>query len=227
MPQPFFPPAAGLAWAFYAALVGILAAATWTDLRGLLIPKWITLPALGLGLVLNVALGAWLGADGEGHRGFCLGGLNSWWLGALDRLLFSLAGFAAAFGLFLVMYLLGTCKGGDLKLFAAVGAWVGPVLVIWLLAGTIVFVVVFAVLRLGWSMIAGRGFSRTVRDYSLKGAARGGKKQPDDRVTRRRLMAYSPAVLLSTALVLLWVFRVDLHLAQPKPQPQKQVAARR
>lgn len=227
MPQPFFPPATGLAWVFYAVLVAILAVATWTDLRRLIIPKWLTLPALVLGIVFNLVLGAWLGATGDSHKGFCLGELNSGWLGALDRLLFSLAGFAAGFGLFLVMYLLGTCKGGDLKLFAALGAWVGPMLVIVLLAVTIVFVVVFAVLRLAWSMV-GRGFGRTIRDYSLKGAARAGKKQ-DDRATRRRLMAYSPAVFLSTALVLLWWFRVDLHLASPKPEPQgqAQLAARR
>jgi hypothetical protein len=34
--------------------------------------------------------------------------------------------------------------------------------------------------------------------------------------TRRRLMAYSPAMALSAALMLLWIFGVELHVRTPK-----------
>ena len=64
MPQPFFPHSVVLAWAFYVVLVGITFVATYTDLRNLTIPKWLTLPALGLGLLFNVVLGAWVGPEG-------------------------------------------------------------------------------------------------------------------------------------------------------------------
>jgi prepilin peptidase CpaA len=164
-----------------------------------------------------MGLGAWTGAGGP-RGAFLLGEQAGGWLGALDGLLFALAGFAVGFGLFVVMFVLGTCRGGDVKLFAAVGAWVGPVLAVYLLAGTIVFVVLLAVLRLVWQALA-RGLRPTVRDYTLAGTARKGKRgAAADPATRKRLMAYSPAVALSAGLVLLWFWRVDLHLAPPKAE---------
>jgi prepilin peptidase CpaA len=224
MPRPFFPDLL-FAWAFYLVLVGLLAAAAYLDLRRLVIPKGLTLAALALGLLFNVVRGAWVGANGEGPGVWVLGPGGAA-LGALDGLLYALAGFALGFGLFLVMWLLNTCGGGDVKLFAALGAWVGPTLAVPVLLGTIVLVIVFAMLRLLWGALS-RGVQPTMRAYSLKGAAPA-KKADEPRKPRRRLMAYSLPAALSAAIVLLWVFRVELHLAVPSPADgqRAQVGAR-
>src|SRR5687767_1357088 len=135
--HPFFPGPA-FAWTFCLVLVGITLFATYTDLRRFTIPKTLTLFALALGLLFNTVRGAWM-AGVEGSSGWVLGG-QSGLVGALDGLLFALAGFGVGFGLFFVMWFLGTCGGGDVKLFAALGAWVGPTLAIYVLIGTLVFV---------------------------------------------------------------------------------------
>src|SRR5438874_13835628 len=120
MPHPFFP---GLlfAWAFYLVLTALMGVAAYTDLRRMVIPKQLTLGALALGLVFNIVRGAWVGANGEGS-GVWLLGANGPFAGALDGLLYAGAGFAIGFGLFVIMWILGTCGGGDVKLFAALGA---------------------------------------------------------------------------------------------------------
>ena len=214
MPRPFFPESVALAWTFYAVLVGITLIATYTDLRYLQIPKWLTLPALALGVLVNVVLGAMTDGPRGSEHPFLFGGAGGF-LGALSGLLLALSGCAVGFGLFLVMFVLGTCRGGDVKLFAAVGAWVGPVLILVLLAGTIVAVVFMALARLGWNA-ATHGLRATAKDYTLKGARTQRRKSVEPKETRRRLMAYSPAMALSAALMLLWIFGVELHVRTPK-----------
>jgi prepilin peptidase CpaA len=212
--HPFFPDPA-FAWTYYLVLVGLTVQAAYIDLRSLTIPKPLTLAALALGVVFNLARGAWMGAAGTESGVWILGAHGSL-VGALDGLLFALTGFVVSFALFFVMWFLGTCGGGDVKLFAALGAWVGPTLAVVLLAGTLVLVVVLSIGRLVWTFFQ-RGLRPAVQDYSQRHAARGGKRagrqgMPDAPRTRRRLMAYSLPVALSTALVLLWVFRVELQL---------------
>ena len=144
MPRHFFADSLVLAWTYYAVVLGITLIATYTDLRRLLIPKWLTLPALAGGVIFHAALGAVRGPW------FVFNPNWGWFLGAADGLMFALAGFVVGFALFFVMFMAGACHGGDVKLFAAVGAWVGPVVAIFLLALTIVFVVVLAAGRLIW-----------------------------------------------------------------------------
>src|SRR6266851_1556362 len=131
MPQPFFPDSVVLAWVFYLALVSVTVIASYTDLRYLQIPKWLTMPALALGVLLNIVLGAV--TSGDYVRGSFLFGGEGGFTGALDGLVLAILGCLTGFGLFLVMFVLGTCRGGDVKLFAAVGAWVGPMLTLFLL----------------------------------------------------------------------------------------------
>jgi Flp pilus assembly protein protease CpaA len=220
MPKPFFPDAVVLAWAFYVVLVSITLIATYTDLRYLQIPKWLTLPTVALGVLVNIILGALT----DGPRGPFLIGGNGGFLGALDGLLLSLCGFVTGFGLFLLMFVLRTCRGGDVKLFAGVGAWVGPMLCLYLLAGTIIAVVLMSMVRLVWKF-ATHGFGKTFRDYTLRGAPekKKGQKANEPKTTRRRLTAYSPAVAMSAAFLLLWFFGPDLHLRAP--QAEKSAAA--
>jgi Flp pilus assembly protein protease CpaA len=119
------------------------------------------------------------------------------------------------------MWLLGTCGGGDVKLFAALGAWVGAYLALWVLAGTVVVVMLVAVFRLMTGLF-GSGY-RGIKQYTVRdGRPRepGGRKRP-----RRRLITYSLPLAVTTAAVLLWSLRVDLHLAAPKPTPPEKVEA--
>jgi len=83
-------------------LVAMVTTAAWSDFRVRRIPNWITLPAALLGLGLQTFYGGIPGA------------------------LASLAGAGLGLGIFLILYLFGGMGAGDVKLFGAVGAFVGP-----------------------------------------------------------------------------------------------------
>ena len=87
------------AWQF--GLVGIVAVAMATDLQNRKIYNWLTFPAMIVGIALSVAMGGWGGAQS------------------------SLIGFFAGSAIFLVGFLIGAMGAGDVKLMAAVGAWLG------------------------------------------------------------------------------------------------------
>lgn len=217
MNPPFFPgPLFG--WAFVLVLVGLTLAAAWVDLRTMLIPKRLTLTLLPLGLLFNVARGAWLGAQGQAAWAL---GAHGAVVGALDGALFALAGFTAGFALFFLMWVLGTCGGGDVKLFAALGAWVGAYLAVWVLIGTMLVVMLIAVSRVMTGFFS-RGYGGIKQYTASDGRARepGGRKRP-----RRRLVTYSLPLAVTTAAVLLWSLRVELHLAAPKKAPEEKVEA--
>ena len=83
------------------ALIAVCAAAVWFDLRERRIPNALTLGALAIAIVLRAPAG-------------------------LDAVVDGLLGSGIAFGLALVFFLLGGLGGGDVKLLAAVGAFLGP-----------------------------------------------------------------------------------------------------
>jgi Flp pilus assembly protein protease CpaA len=220
--KPFFPDLA-FAWAFYAVLTALLFVAACIDWRRLVVPKWLSLSTLGLGLASNVARGAWLGGFSSGE--WSLGPHWSWappgfWLGAADGLLFSLAGFLTGFGIFFVLWVLGACGGGDLKLFAAVSAWVGPYISLWVLALSTVIQMVLLGLKLGTLFLlpSPQAAQATAADNKGKASA-SPRATPMVREARmRRGVTYSLPLALATALALLWFFRGDLNLARTRPQ---------
>lgn len=96
----FIRPAAGIEYVLLASVL----VATVTDLRWRRIPNWLTVSTLVLGFVVNALITYPTPLEGV-------------WIAA--------RGFALAFGLNLVMYMLHMTGAGDVKLLAAIGAAVG------------------------------------------------------------------------------------------------------
>jgi prepilin peptidase CpaA len=87
-------------------LLGVLIVAVITDIRSNRIPNWLTFSAIIMGLGLNLISA---GASG---------------------LLFSIEGLFLGGGLFLILYVFGGMGAGDVKLMGAVGAMLGPKMVL-------------------------------------------------------------------------------------------------
>jgi prepilin peptidase CpaA len=82
-------------------LTMVLLMAVVMDLHSSRIPNWLTFSGMGFALA--------------GHA----------WLNNMDGVLFSLAGLGTGLGLFFMFYLAGAIGAGDVKLMAAIGAFVG------------------------------------------------------------------------------------------------------
>jgi prepilin peptidase CpaA len=216
MPRPFFPDPI-LAWTFYLALVAMVCAAAVIDWRTTFVPKWLTLSLLGAGVVMNVIRGIWMGAEGK----LWMFSPATPGLGALDGLLLSLTGFAVAFGVFFLMWILGTCGGGDVKLFAALGAWVGPLLAFYLFLGSTLVLVLLFLFRIVSAGFTPQRLRKVVHETSKAGQQqlrkRSDKEQPQPK-RRSKCMTFSFPVAVGVVLVLLWIFRADLNLAS-RTQP--------
>jgi prepilin peptidase CpaA len=83
-------------------LIFLVLAGAWSDVRTRKIPNWIPVSGVVSGLLLQ-----------------------SWHVGAQGAMT-SIAGAALGFGIFVPMYILGGMGAGDVKLFSAVGALIGP-----------------------------------------------------------------------------------------------------
>ena len=123
-----------LVGAVLVALVGAV-----TDLRTARIPNRLTYTALLAALPLRTAL---LG----------LSGLKSGAIGVL-----------VAGGLFLLLYTVGAMGGGDMKLMAAVGAWVGSTQVITLILAAALAGGVLAIGRIIFRNMVGVTLRNTIR----------------------------------------------------------------
>ena len=89
------------AWAWW-PVVAVVAVATVTDLRSRRIPNWLVLPFMVAGIVISGVQHGWPGL-GQSFSGLALGLL-----------------------LFGLLFWLGGMGAGDVKLAAAIGAWIGP-----------------------------------------------------------------------------------------------------
>jgi Flp pilus assembly protein protease CpaA len=205
--KPFFPnPAFG--WTFYAILIALLAGAAVIDLRRAVVPKWLSLTTLALGVACNVVRGAWLGGM---DRAVWTLDPHGMWAGAADGFLFALAGFFTGFAIFFLMWIVGACGGGDVKLFAALSAWVGPYISVRILVLSTLILIVLLGLKLGALFLTRSPKAALAPPVDKKGTVpRDPRSGRDPRAARG--MTYALPLLLATALALLWFFRGDLNL---------------
>lgn len=159
--------------------VGLAAA---TDLRMRRIPNYLTVPAALLGLAFHTFSSSGIG------------------------ILSSLGGFAVGFCLLLLPSLLGGGGMGDVKLLAALGAWLG---VTWLLIAFVVSVSVSACMALAVLLYGAtqHGVSGTSKRYlgARRQLGKSGRKRP------ARVLPFAVPVAISTYALLSWlVVRGDL-----------------
>jgi prepilin peptidase CpaA len=154
------------------AVAGATSAAAFIDLRTRRVPNAFTLPLAGFGLLLAAA--GW----GTVGIGAALGG---WAVGLL---------------LMLPGYLIGATGGGDVKLFAAVGAFLGPGLMLHALIHTAIAGALLAV-----AVAASRGrFMETVYGTFLLATTRGRHAAALQVPAMPNRFAYAPAIAVGAVL---------------------------
>jgi prepilin peptidase CpaA len=153
--------------------LAVLAVATFTDLRTRRIPNWLVLPFLVVGIAVSGWLHGWHGL-GQSFEGLGLGIL-----------------------IYGVLFLMGGMGAGDVKLCAAIGAWIGPgqlfiALVITGLAG--------GIMVLCWAVFGGfvselfHGASDLVFGSTERGV------EPALSNPLRRKIPYAPAIAIGTLI---------------------------
>ena len=118
--------------------------AGWLDWRSRRIPNWLTVPSLLLGITVNCVLTGWHGAK------------------------MSLEGAGLALVLLLPLVLLRGFGAGDWKLMGAVGAFLGPILVLFVLVGGILvsgLMAMIAMMRTQRVMTTFRNLVQLIRGF--------------------------------------------------------------
>lgn len=151
-------------------IVVLLLAAVITDLRSRRIPNLLTLPFLLVGFISSAATHGWVGM-GESFLGVLLA--------------------VAVLG---IVCFLGGMGMGDLKLCAAIGAWIGPSQ---LLVALVITAISGGLMALGWA-VAG-GYLREALDGTA-GLVFGKRKGLTLANPAARKMPYAPAIALGTLL---------------------------
>jgi prepilin peptidase CpaA len=155
----------------------VLAVATFTDLRSRRIPNWLVLPFLVAGI--------------------CISGWTSGWHGIGQ----SLAGIGLGALLFGILAWMGGMGMGDVKLCAAIGAWIGPSQ---LLLALVLTGLVGGVMALCWAISGGflgelfKGSGEIL--FGMKD--RGLRPHPELVLENplARKMPYAPAIAIGTLI---------------------------
>ncbi len=155
----------------------VLAVATFTDLRSRKIPNWLVLPFMVLGIGCSAWFHGWHGVL-QSFEGLGLGAL-----------------------LYGVLFMLGGMGMGDVKLVAAIGAWVGPQQLIF---SVVMTGIIGGVMAVAWALIGGfagdmfSGAGDLVFGFKDRGLA----PHPELVLSnpRSRKMPYAPAIALGTLI---------------------------
>jgi prepilin peptidase CpaA len=185
-------------WLFIGGLVIILGLASYTDERYTKVPKWITIPAFFVGLLVSFLRGIWLAFN---DMPVWILGSGNVYLGALDGLLFALAGVVVGFFTFFLIWILGGCGGGDVKLFAALGAWVGPYLSLLNLVVSLVLLMLCFLAVIAYRLLSGR------------------RPMPSKNGRSPVIVRFSLLAAAAVLMVSLWSFREDLGLVRSRAVP--------
>lgn len=158
-------------------MVAVLCVATFTDLRSRRIPNWLTLPFLAAGIAVSVWMHGWHGVW-QSLGGFVLGAL--------------------IFGL---MHFMGGMGMGDVKLAAAIGAWIGPEQ---LLLALVVTGLAGGIMALSWAIFSGfttdllRGSGELV--FGWRGRSTMAHPELVLSNPKARKMPYAPAIAIGTLI---------------------------
>ncbi len=153
--------------------LAVLAVATFTDLRSRRIPNWLVLPFFVVGVAVSCWLNGWQGL------GQSLGGAG---LGLL---------------LYGILFFMGGMGAGDVKLCAAIGAWIGPMQLIYALVFTGLAGGLMALGMAVWG-----GWLKELFEHT-GGLAFGSKQERGEAVLNnpsRRKMPYAPAIAIGTII---------------------------
>lgn len=157
--------------------VAVLAVATFTDLRSRRIPNWLVLPFMAAGIVISGWLHGWHGTErslaGLLLGGFLLGIIS--WLGGMGM--------------------------GDVKLFAAIGAWIGPGQ---LMIALVMTSIAGGVMALCWATAGGflGDLFKSSGDLLFGWKDRGSGPHPELTLDSplARKMPYAPAIAIGTLM---------------------------
>lgn len=150
-------------------------AAAISDLRFRKIPNRMTAPMCFAGVVYQVAFHGW------------------------DGLWASSLGFVAGFGILFVLWMIATAGGGDVKLMAALGTWLGWLTTLKVLFCSLIFVTTgtIGIVLVG---LLSQGLRRTKNRYLTENEM--GKGESTARRQKRRVMAFAVPVALATWSIL-------------------------
>ncbi len=155
----------------------VLGVATFTDLRSRRIPNWLVLPFLLAGIVISVWTQGWHGL-GQSLEGALLG--------------------LVVYG---VLFWMGGMGAGDVKLCAAIGAWVGPqqLILALVITGMVGGVMVFC-----WAVLGGfvKELFTGASNLTFGWKDRGGVCDPEMAISNplKRKMPYAPAIAIGTLI---------------------------
>lgn len=157
--------------------VVVLCVATFTDLRNRRIPNWLVLPFLAAGFAVSGWLQGWHG------------------------LLLSLEGAALGLVVYGFFFWMGGMGAGDVKLCAAIGAWIGPSQ---LFIALVITGMVGGVMVVCWAAFGGflKELFSSAGNLAFGWKDRSGFRNPELVLSNpvRRKMAYAPAIAIGTLI---------------------------
>ncbi|MFN9717958.1 MAG: prepilin peptidase [Planctomycetota bacterium] len=154
---------------FLIAVLIFTAVAAASDIRTRKIPNKMTVPMCFAGLLYQLIFFQW------------------------DGLWAALSGFGAGFGLFFLLWMVGSAGGGDVKLMGALGPWMGGQLMLKVMLVSLIFVAIGTFSIVVWSVLL-KGLSRTKSQYLKNGSP----VETSDARQKRRVMAFAAPVALAT-----------------------------